>query len=64
MSLIVRKECNICFHVEAPDCGDKLFCKLNNHVVEDTHICDDFKVCSEVFSDTFFNIQEIKDYDL
>ncbi len=64
LAVIVKKVCNICLHADVPENCDSLFCTIDKIKVKDDNVCYKFEVCKEVFSDTFFDIKEIKDYEL
>ncbi len=64
LAIIVNKSCEICLHVTAAEYEDKLFCAVYDMEVADESLCSKFELCKEVFTDTFFKIEEIKDYDL
>jgi len=64
IAIIVNKSCDICTHCEVPEFEENLKCKFTKLEVEDDHTCGKFELCKEVINDTFFRIQEIKDYEI
>ncbi len=64
LAIIVNKSCDICLHATALDSTERLWCSVHGLKVSDDDLCKKFELCKEVFTDTFFKIEEIKDYDL
>ena len=60
IAIIVNKTCDICKFVEATD---TLFCLKYDNRVEDNFVCNEFELCKEVMSDTFFKIEEIREHE-
>jgi len=63
IAIIVKKSCDICKFCDVDDGDDTLFCTKYDNKVDDKFVCNEFELCKEVMSDTFFDIKQIIDHE-
>jgi len=63
LAIIVNKTCDICMFVDVQEGTETLLCVKYDSKVDDKFLCNEFELCKEVMSDTFFDIQRVQEYE-
>jgi len=63
LAIIVNKNCDICKFCDVNEATDSLFCLKYDNKVDDEFVCNEFELCKNVISDTFFKIQRAEEYE-
>ena len=63
IALIVNKTCDICKFCDVEESSNSLFCLKYDNKVDDKFVCNEFELSRAVISDTFFEIEEIREHE-